>query len=119
VELTIKEAADHLGVSQDTIRRRIRNGLLTAHQEHRPQGYIWAVELPEVEVPETTAGMVDGAELALAAMEARIASMETQLSSKDVQLAAKDNQIDQLHHLLAQTALNPAPAHRSWWRFWS
>ena len=70
------------------------------------------MELPdEVEVPETTSNTVDGAELALAAMEARIASMETQL-------AAKDTQIDQLHHLLAQTALNPAPAHRPWWKIW-
>ena len=70
-----------------------------------------------MEVPETTAGMVDGAELALAAMEARIASMETQLAVYAEAAVRKDNQIDQLHHLLATTALNPAPA-RPWWRFW-
>ena len=52
----------------------------------------------------------DGKDIAITAMEARIESLETQLT-------AKDQQIDQLHHLLAQTALKEATA-RPWWRFW-
>jgi len=51
--------------------------------------------------PETD--RTDGKDIAIAAMEARIESLESQLT-------AKDQQIDQLHHLLAQTALKEAPA---------
>jgi len=32
-------------------------------------------------------------------------------------LQAKDSQIDQRHHLLAQTALNQAPV-KPWWKVW-
>ena len=60
---------------------------------------------------------VDRTELALAAQDARIASLESQLLSKDEQLGVAANQIGELHRLLAQTALNAAPA-RPWWRFW-
>jgi len=48
----------------------------------------------------------NGKDVALATMEARIESLETQL-------ATKDQQIDQLHYLLAQTALNTPPARRT------
>jgi excisionase family DNA binding protein len=45
-QLSIPEAARRLGVSQDTIRRRIRRGELPAHQQLTAQGYRWLVELP-------------------------------------------------------------------------
>jgi len=64
----------------------------------------------------TTAAM-DTKELAIAAMEARIESLEVQLSSKDRQIEAREREVGELHRLLAQTALNAAPA-RPWWRFW-
>ncbi len=64
-------------------------------------------ETPESH-PETD--RTDGKDIAIAAMEARIESLETQLT-------AKDQQIDQLHHLLAQTALKEATT-RPWWRIW-
>jgi hypothetical protein len=50
--VSVMEAATHLGVSPDTIRRRIRNGELKAHQEPTPQGYVWGVELLEEELVE-------------------------------------------------------------------
>jgi hypothetical protein len=45
--LPIKEAALRLRVSQDVIRRRIRNGELRASRRSGPQGDFWEVELPE------------------------------------------------------------------------
>ena len=69
----------------------------------------------------TTAAM-DAKELAIAAMEARIASLEDhlvsvreQLQTKDDQLQNKDTQIEELHRLLAQSALQAA---RPWWKIW-
>jgi excisionase family DNA binding protein len=43
--LTIAEAAAQLGVSSDTVRRRIRRGDLNAVQVHTPNGPAWRVLL--------------------------------------------------------------------------
>ena len=44
---TVREAADVLGVSTETIRRMIRAGKLRAERVHRPQGTAFLVELPD------------------------------------------------------------------------
>jgi len=41
--VTIAEAAAHLGVSSDTVRRRIRRGDVQAMQVHTPNGPAWRV----------------------------------------------------------------------------
>ncbi|HEV2121200.1 MAG TPA: excisionase family DNA-binding protein [Chloroflexota bacterium] len=46
-ELTIKEAADRLGVSADTIRRRLKAGEIEGRREPMGSGYRWLVQLPE------------------------------------------------------------------------
>lgn len=43
--ISIREAAEKLGISQTTIRRRLRSGWLTGHKETGPQGEAWVVEL--------------------------------------------------------------------------
>ncbi len=45
--VSIKEAAEALGVSQDTIRRRIKAGEIPAQQEPMGSGYRWLVDVPE------------------------------------------------------------------------
>jgi hypothetical protein len=45
--VSIKEAAERLGVSQDTIRRRLKSGGLAGEREKTPQGFVWRVELPQ------------------------------------------------------------------------
>ena len=50
--LTINAAATRLGVSPDTIRRRLRAGELAGEREPTPQGYRWVVLFPvTLEVP--------------------------------------------------------------------
>ncbi len=44
---TLQEAAAVLGVSLNTLRRKIRSGEVAAERVRRPQGYVWRVELPE------------------------------------------------------------------------
>jgi len=114
------EAAQALGISLDALRKRIARGTIEATKE---AGH-WYVQGPYNQPaadrpptgnqpdasPQTDQDHVDRAELALAAQDARIASLESQLQ-------AKDTQIDQLHRLLATTALNAAPA-RPWWKLW-
>ncbi len=43
--LSVREAAERLGVSKDTIRRRIKSGDLAAVQEATAQGFEWRVTL--------------------------------------------------------------------------
>jgi len=116
MQVTIGEAAQRLRVSEHTVRRRVRSGELPATQMATPQGYTWRVEIPEGKMVQEPP-IVDGKELALAAMEARITSLEAQLLSKDEQLGVAANQIGELHRLLAQPALS-AGQRRLWWRFW-
>ena len=69
--VSIKEAAERLGVSQDTIRRRLKHGELAGERAKTPQGFVWRVELPqepageaEGTAPESAPAPGDGIELA-------------------------------------------------------
>jgi len=107
------QASQRLGITEDAIRKRIARGTLEGYKEDGR----WWVQIPDngqnnktnsQSQPENDQN--NGKDIALAAMESRIESLETQLT-------AKDQQIDQLHHLLAQTALN-TPSARPWWKVW-
>ncbi len=54
--VTKKEAARRLGVSLDTVERRLHKGELEGHKEPRPQGYIWLIEMPEEQGGTATNG---------------------------------------------------------------
>ena len=47
VTVSITEAAQRLGVSEKTIRRRLGGGTLRGERVSRPQGYTWAVHLDD------------------------------------------------------------------------
>jgi len=108
------EAAHALGISLDALRKRINRGTIDAVKE---SGH-WYIHITDNQPasnrtddrPPANHDHVDGKELAIAAMEARITSLERQLE-------AREREVGQLHHLLAQTALNQATTH-PWWRFW-
>jgi hypothetical protein len=137
--LTMVEAAHQLGVSVDTVKRRIQKGELKGHQQPRPQGFVWLVEMPEeTNLPGSNPANtpVDTAVMAgeLRRLEEMVQFLKAELNGRDIQielwkqeaeahreqLQAKDRQIEQLHVLLqqAQAAL-PAPREgHAWWRFW-
>jgi hypothetical protein len=135
--VTMAEAAKRLGVSVDTIRRKLRRGELQGYQQPRPQGFVWVVELPEgsdnhgITFAETVAdisasypgskGEICRLEEMVAVLQAQVAAQQKQMEAQQEELIAKNKQIEQLHVLLqqAQAAL-PAPRdNRSWWqRLW-
>ena len=49
--VTMGEAAQRLGVSVDTIRRRLRRGELEGQHQPTPQGFIWLIEMPNPALP--------------------------------------------------------------------
>jgi excisionase family DNA binding protein len=129
--LTLVEAAHQLGVSVDTIRRRLQRGELRGQQQPRSQGHMWLVELDEYEYEEVShnsrlADAEQGDQACLAACQADIqrleemmAILQNQIQALGRELEAKNQQIQELHVLLqtAQAAL-PSPRNRPWWKWW-
>ncbi len=118
--VSIPEAAKRLGVTQDTIRRRIRKGELAAYQEPRPQGYVWLVDVPEEELsaeePSNPDFKEETSEVQL--LKEMMELLREELKTKDRQLEAREREVQELHVLLqqSQTALPAAGDNRSWWR---
>lgn len=108
--VSVAEAAHRLGVSTDTIRRRIRAGELTAHQEPTAQGFRWEVELePKDQPPNAPDSNLD----------ALVTTLQAQVQAQAEELEARRREVGELHVLLqnAQAALT-APETRPWWRVW-
>jgi len=112
-------AMEAYNVTKEGLPGRRRRGTVKAHQDEEGN---WTYQ-PPVDRPRSTARPTTRPTEptdqtgTITALEARVASLETQLVSKDEQLGVAATQIGELHRLLAQTALNAAPA-RPWWRFW-
>jgi len=108
-KVSIAEAARRLGVSTDTVRRRIGKGELLAHREPTPQGYRWEVELDENQPLN-----IHGSNL-----EVLVTTLQAQVQAQGEELDARRREVQELHVLLqnAQTAL-AAPERRPWWRRW-
>ena len=128
--LSIGQAVTRLGVSEVTIRRRLRKGELKGQKRQTPQGYVWMIELPDdVAEDNKNGGNGEGESLSelVAALRAQVEgqqelvdSLQAQVKVQQEELTAKNKQIEQLHILLqqAQAAL-PAPRNnRSWWQRW-
>jgi hypothetical protein len=131
--VTLAEAAHHLGVSVDTVRRRLQKGELQGQQQARPQGFIWLIDVPEETEPSSSVAgsQVDAevnSEVSLAACQAEIlrlegmvAMLQDRVHAQQEELEARRREVQELHVLLqqAQAAL-PAPKNnRPWWgRLW-
>jgi len=110
-EVTISQAAELLGISQATVKRRLARGELTGRQEARPQGYRWLVEVDTDRINhQVTTHPSDG-------NSTGTAELTTLVTVLQEELAARRQEIQQLHILLGQqTALNAA--RRPWWKLW-
>jgi hypothetical protein len=117
--VSISEAAIRLGVTQDTIRRRIRKGELAASQEPRPQGYVWFVDVPEEELSAEDPSHPDFKEenSDVQLLREMMELLREELKTKDRQLEAREREVQELHVLLQQfqMALPAARDNRSWW----
>ena len=108
MDLSITDAAAALGISTNTVRRRLTNGLLTGNKV----GGKWLIMVEE-------SGLRHSAPLRLES-DALVEHLEARIAIQDAELSANTVQINQLRGLLAEDALkavNPAPDRR-WWRFW-
>ena len=127
-EVSIKEAAQRLGVTEVTIRRRIRDGHLHAHQQPRPQGFTWVVTLPDQgeEASSPSGQSIDGNDGVEDSrredvLEDIIRRQDETIHHLRHELETRGKEIEQLHILIQQLQHSlPAPREgRPWWRFWS
>ena len=106
--LSIPEAVHTLGLSQDTIRKRLRSGDLQGQKVKGAGGFNWEVFVAD---DPTVKGDTDDANHTNNANGGALVEILRE------ELAEKNRQISELHRLLGQTALNTAPT-RPWWAFW-
>jgi hypothetical protein len=129
-EVSVFEAAQCLGISPDTVRRRIGNGVLKARKAANGQNFTWRVELPDDLVASCLRSQEEphhaqekrreeSVQDLLDSQAALISTLQAQVQAQLQQLEAKDKQIQELHVLLREARELPAPrGTRPWWRFW-
>jgi len=114
MNIDISGAASHLGVSTETVRRRLRTGTLSGEKEKTAQGFRWVVNIPDTP-PNNTPPLGEVTDDANGGPLVEI--LREELAEKNHQISELHRQISELHQLLAQTALNAAPG-RPWWKLW-
>jgi hypothetical protein len=133
--MNVVEAAQFLGVSTHTVKRRLKKGELKGEQQATPQGFVWLVEVANDPV-ECEAAVADGSGAIPTASPDRAGHFEEVIELLKSDLEARDKQINflkeelesrrrevqELHVLLQQAqAVLPAPKkdRQSWWqRLW-
>ena len=127
--LPLLDAAQALGVSPDTVRRRVRRGELPSRHEH---GRL-LVELP---VGTPTAAQAQGEAGELALFRERVSLLERERETLTAELAARRQSETELRALLSQAQTlvariappprgelvehereSPPPRRRRWWQF--
>jgi len=113
--VSVKEAAEILGVSQDTVKRRLKAGELVSKQEPNPKGFKWLVEI-ESDAPAIEAATVDAphaAALEIAVLTQKVESLERERDLMEryqenlwEELVSRRREVEQLHILL-QRSLEP------------
>ena len=114
LELTIAQAAQRLGVSMDTIRRRISSNELKARKVPSSHGEMYMVELPDdtPEAPQPKESKVDN--------NGEVETLRKMLAILETELEARRREVQELHVLLQQAQATASavasPPRLSWWR---
>src|SRR5947209_5091031 len=102
-QLTIKQTALRLGVSDVTIRRMIKRGELTAVQQETPQGFVWMIKLPEAEAPNEPPPSSAQQDETLVLLRETVTMLSRELESRT-------REVQELHVLLQQAQALALPA---------
>jgi excisionase family DNA binding protein len=110
-EVTIAEAATCLGVSVDTVRRRIGKGELKYRKVSSPHGEMYMIEISEDNAP------LNEPPRAVPVNNPEIDALHQTISILQTELEARRREISELHILLQRASLpSPGPEGIPWWR---
>lgn len=131
-EVTIAQATRALGVSYDTIRRRIRKGELLGRRVRMRQGMVWLVEIPDA--PEDAPASDSNAPRTPETVAGELSALREHVATLREQLDARTREVRELHVLLqglqralpsprqepeqAPAVAGAAPRHVPWWAVW-
>ena len=119
--MTIKEAARRLGISERTVRRRIKDGSLPAELKQGDYGQQYFIPADVIETAQVITDVVevkrvhDGQALSMAivrAMEERDKALEGELIAMREELAATREALEDLKNEISQQQRRP------WWKWW-
>ena len=118
----IPEASRMLGISQDTVRKRIKTGEIPAEKVKAAGGYKWMVVVPEA-ADDVDDGLrndhhQDGPPDGGTDSNALVMEMKARIASLEEQLATRTREISELHQIIGAKALGPG-VDRPWWKLWS
>ncbi len=118
--LTIQAAAQSLGTSEITIRRKLRTGQLSGHQEDPPNGRWW-VDIPDEQLsgPGSVAAGAWPEEPEGHLLQELVCVLKDQVTNLQHHLEIREREVGELHVIIQQQALAlPAPigSSRGWWR---
>ena len=120
--VSIREAAAALGVSQDTVRRRIRAANIEARKANNGR---WQVEMPDAAAASPPAPERDATALARQAadlqaenrmLRGQLATMHATLDHEREQAGLVARTLEQFSRALPAPAADAAPARAPWWR---
>lgn len=113
--VSVKEAAVALGVSQKTIRRRIRTGILPAEKVPRPGGFEYRVDIDQAiassgqPAPQVISPTVQGLLAVLRDKDGEIRQLQNERAQLMAQLGRLQERTETLQKLLE------APKGVPWW----
>jgi len=108
VSVGIAEASRILGLSQDTVRKRVKSGEIPGTKHRAAGGFRWLVNLPSV---DTKSGETPSDDRDL------VQVLKNQVEDLKDQLINRTREISELHQLLGARSLG-AGVERGWWQFW-
>lgn len=112
MDLSITDAAQSLGISPNTVRRRLTSGLLTGNKVDGR----WLIDVEETELHRSTPPHLESTE-----STALVQHLEALITAQEAELSAKSAEINQLRGLLGEGALKKVAAearNRHWWQIW-
>src|SRR4051794_25053162 len=98
----VKEAAEHLGLAVETVKRRARKGELPARQEKVSYGFKWQIDLAALpEQPQTEATSNGHGEVE--ALKLLVAELQKDKAQLWEEVEARRREVSELHILLQRS----------------
>jgi len=128
--IKIKQAAEILGVSEKTIRRRIAKGQIQVTKGKTPQGFIYLIDINHSDSnPSEKSSEVNSEDIAnnnksnildLELLKKQFEIKDEQIESQKRQIESQINQINDLYRIIPklQSDIIKISEKHPWWKFW-
>ena len=129
--IKIKQAAEILGVSEKTIRRRIAKGQIQATKGKSPQGFIYLIDVnDDISSESQNSNNLKIADnnnnppqniLDLELLKKQFELKDQQIESQKNQIESQINQINELYKIIPklESDISKISDKSRWWKFWA